>query len=546
MHRETQRPFNFTPINWGLWAVGSITCLILSLALAWISTGYVGIQGWGSFFAVLLLASGLLVGSFWLLRGEGLNRWLVALVIGAALLRLAVSVYWFVSLPVMGHGSPEELAGYVMADASARDQAAWELSQADIPLRSAFLNIKTVDQYGGMLFLSSFVYRYSGIQAHYPLIVVVITSAFSALVVLFTWAFARRAWEDKVGWLAAWILTLYPEAILLGSSQMREAFIMTLTVVAFFGLLHYLQEHTWTGLTWMAVALLLFVPLSPLFTVLIMIMLVLAALPFRKELLINRSINRSLLWIITSVLIVVVLVGMWLALKQFVPPGMNNPIAMMSWWVRKSAGLQAYLSRLDSGWMQKIFRTAPEWSHVLILLGYGVVQPFLPAAIVASSQASIWHWIAFWRALGWALLLPFLIYAPLRAFRQKDDRGFALMMGLIVWIGILVASFRGGGDMWDNPRYRVAFIGLQVSLAAWVWIEQRRAPDPWFRRAIVAIGAILLWFFPWYLRRYYGLQWPVEDLFLTLGLGICTAALYWIWDWARERKKRGLGKANTS
>jgi CDP-diglyceride synthetase len=100
--------------------------------------------------------------------------------------------------------------------------------------------------------------------------------------------------------------------------------------------------------------------------------------------------------------------------------------------------------------------------------------------------------------------------------------------------------------MWDNPRYRVAFIGLQVSLAAWVWIEQRRAPDPWFRRAIVAIGAILLWFFPWYLRRYYGLQWPVEDLFLTLGLGICTAALYWIWDWARERKKRGLGKANNS
>jgi hypothetical protein len=47
---------------------------------------------------------------------------------------------------------------------------------------------------------------------------------------------------------------------------------------------------------------------------------------------------------------------------------------------------------------------------------------------------------------------------------------------------------------------------------------------------------VLVWFLPWYLRRYTAFSWPVEDLFKTLGLGFTSAVLYWIWDWARENK----------
>ena len=90
---------------------------------------------------------------------------------------------------------------------------------------------------------------------------------------------------------------------------------------------------------------------------------------------------------------------------------------------------------------------------------------------------------------------------------------------------MLIASYRGGGDQWDNPRYREAFAGLQVALAAWAWVAQRSRPDPWLRRALVAAGPILLWFLPWYLRRYVYLPWPVEDLFKTLGLGLASAVL---------------------
>jgi hypothetical protein len=217
---------------------------------------------------------------------------------------------------------------------------------------------------------------------------------------------------------------------------------------------------------------------------------------------------------------------------------MTNPVAVISWWIRKSVSLQAYTSRLDSGWMQKVFSNSPEWTHLPLLLTYGVFRPFLPAAVVVGSHAPIWRWITIWRAIGWAFLLPLLIYAPLLAYRQIRDRGFTLVFSLIVWLGIIVASLRGGGDMWDNPRYRATFAALQVALAAFAFVEQRRTSDPWLRRALIGLFAIVIWFVPWYMRRYYGFVWPVEDLFRTLGIGISSAFLLVLWDWAREPIRR--------
>jgi hypothetical protein len=54
---------------------------------------------------------------------------------------------------------------------------------------------------------------------------------------------------------------------------------------------------------------------------------------------------------------------------------------------------------------------------------------------------------------------------------------------------------------------------------------------------LVGLGLVLAWFVPWYLRRYLHLNWPVSDLFITLGLGLASAVLYWIGDWAWESVK---------
>ncbi len=215
-----------------------IAIFALSLGLAWISTGFESLHGWASFLAVTALGAGGLFAAWWALGRDlkfrsaetgnppsafHLPPWLIWLLITAALLRLGAGVLWFTALPHLGYGGEVELAGYVMSDAHKRDTAAWELSQSEKPLFAAFSNYRGQDQYGGMLFASALVYRYLRGELHQPLQIVVLTSALSALGVLFAWGFANRLWDEKIAYFAAWIVAIFPDAVLLGSSQMREA-----------------------------------------------------------------------------------------------------------------------------------------------------------------------------------------------------------------------------------------------------------------------------------------------------------------------------------
>ena len=540
MTRHTQtrvQPFPTSALKVGLGVV--LFLLLLSLALAWVSTKFQDVQGWGSFLAMFVLCGAILAVGWLALKAEGLPRWLGALLVGAAVLRLAVGAMWYIVLPVAGHGGVEEKAGYVMADARERDQTAWQIAQSGKALSRTFLTYRKADQYGGLLFLSVLVYRYLSSASHQPLMMVGVTAAFSALAILFTWALARRAWGARAAGVAALTLALYPEAVLLGSSQMREAFTITFTVAAFYGLVRFGQDHSWSGLAWILGAVLLNLPLSPPLSALLMVMLgVTALLMGRKTLFGERGLHQWRLWLLLVGVVALVLLGLYLSWRQFAPRDDFDLIALIGWWIRKSAEWQAYLTRRASGWIQKIFSGTPDWTHVPLLLAYGVVQPFLPAALIAPSQAPVWQWIAIWRALGWAILLPALLYAPLRAISQRSARGFTLGLSLAVWIVILAASYRAGGDQWDNARYRSAFAGLQVALVAWMWMEHRRSSDPWLRRVLVSVALILAWFLPWYLRRYTAFEWPVVDVFKTLGLGIASAFLFILWDWTRKSVKR--------
>jgi hypothetical protein len=257
----------------------------------------------------------------------------------------------------------------------------------------------------------------------------------------------------------------------------------------------------------------------------------------------GQVLRQRRFWFILLGLILAVVAGIWLSWSRIAPQGITNLPALLSWWFQKSADWQQHLSERASGWIQKIFDETPDWMNLPLLLVYGIVRPFLPAALIDITSVPIWRFIAIWRAVGWTLLLPLLLYAPVRAFgegqrRQSSSAGIARGLCVAVWIVILLASFRGGGDEWDNARYRGAFASLQVALAAWVVVEQRRTPDAWLRRILVGTALILAWFFPWYLRRYIYLPWPIASFYLTLALGIFSAVLYIFWDYWKEKVKR--------
>jgi hypothetical protein len=508
--------------------------VILALLLAWISSSYGSVQGWSSFLVVLLMSTSFLWLIWRALYREHLPNWLCWLFIGGVLLRLGAAVLWWVVLPIWGHGTEAELSGYVMADAFQRDTQAWVLSQSGEPLWRAFLDYRLADQYGGMLFLSSGIYRYFGGQTHQPLLMSVITAAFSGTAILFAWSFTRRLWGSQAAKAAAWVLCLYPEAVLLGSSQMREAFMMTLVGMAFFGLLSYWQDRKSAGLIWMVVAFLVSVPLSYLFAIMLMGFAILMTLILNGA----YVMRHWGFWMVLGILLLVISV-VWLVDENIYPEGASNPWELIHQWLVYAARWEERTAAISSGWLNKVFKRTPEWMDVWIILGYGLFQPFLPAAFLALGNW-VWRLIAIWRSIGWTFLLVFLFYAPIRAWVKIRKEYLAAAIGFLVWVGILISAYRGGADQWDNPRYRVSLVVLQVALTGWVWSNQHVKPDPWFRRIIIGTGLVLAWFIPWYLRRYtVTFNWPVIDLFKTLGFGFTTAILYWLWDWVRSQDVAG-------
>ena len=514
-----------------LWLSVAGGLIASDLLLAGASNGFVNLNGWAGFLSLLIIGVLFLHFAKWILQKEDIPLKLWGFVAGVVVLRLLLGTLFFVKLPQWGYGNPVEQAGYVMSDAYKRDSAAWELAQSEKSLLAAFNDYRKADQYGGLLFLSAAVYRLFGGTAHSPLQMVVVASFFSACSLLFTWAFVKRLWGEKAGNIAALIVGLYPDAMIIGSSQMREAFTITLAAFAIYGLILYMQDKDLKGWGIDLGAILMTIPLSPFFAVLLIGTLLLLYF-FTGEFALYRS------WIFLLVIIVAILLvgGLVLLLGNKLLPGFDgNFLNVIGAWFKDVAKWQLYVNKSSSGWIQKIFKSTPSWLHIYLVMFYGFVQPFLPAAFVATGKP-IWKGIAIFRSIGWAFLLPILIYAPFRAVALAKKDKFPVLMSIAVWATIIVSSLRGGGDQWDNPRYRLSLLCLQAALAGWVLVANKAKPDPWLRRVVIAIGAVLLWFIPWYLRRYFHFSWPVVDVFKTLGLGVVTTILLWIYDWVRESR----------
>ena len=516
---------------------GGLLIIVLSMLMAWISSGFTSVQYWGNYLLISLVLAGIMYGGWLAIKADNaLNppRWLAWLVIGAAVLRLTAGVIWYTGLPSWGYGSDVEIGGYIMADAHARDNAAWELAQSNNPLISAFGVNRQVDQYGGMVYLSGLVYRYLGGEYHQPLQMIVITAAISSMAVLFGWAFVSRLWGSRAAKIAAWILVLFPDAVILGSSQMREAFLMTLVASALYGLVRYVQDRSRVGLVWLVASILFMLPFSPPIAGVFLLMIIILALSMDGW----QLLRQTRFWLILAGIALVAGIGIWLAWEQIAPEGINNPVALVVWWFQESARWQAYFVKRSSQLIRRIINTTPDWVNTPILIGYGVLQPFLPGALL-DQGFPIWKGIAIWRSVGWTLMLPFLLAAPLLLVRLQEKRRLVTGLAIVVWMGILIAAFRSGGDLWDNPRYRVVFISLQAGLVAWVWYSQRDNKNPWLWRVILGLAIILAWFIPWYLQRNNLILWPFDNVFETLGLGLASVIILFFGLYLWGRIKRG-------
>jgi len=315
---------------------------------------------------------------------------------------------------------------------------------------------------------------------------------------------------------------------------MREPFVITGVAMALYALTE-MQKTRVKWLVWLALAgLLLFVfqPPMALATFIGLFGLWLA------------EPNRTISWKRVLLFIGIILVGVLIVYTIWANlPSLRNeaPNNVFFSWLEHNFNLQAYLTRKASGGIQKLIRSVGKQWSLLVMLGYGVTRPVLPAAMADFSGAWIWRIINLVRSAGWYAMLPILIYGFFRSYRvpTQERRAQLVWISTFIWIWILISAANGGADLWDNPRYRTIILGLEALLVSWAWDWARRRHDPWLSRLFSVEIACVLVFTEWYITRTY-LTYLHPDIRLVIGLCLIVIVLVvgggWLWD----RKKRNI------
>jgi hypothetical protein len=490
--------------------------------------------GWLGFSALFLLGFCALLISWRWAGGSKFLGWMAAL---ALLLRLAAGIAVYIALPIDGHDAADDKAGYVFTDAHRRDDQAWELASSGKPMWSAFDKSYYTDQYGGLLALSALTYRALSPDAHRPLLIVLLAAITAALGIPFLFKATRLLWDEKLASVSVLLFSLYPESVLTGGAQMREPFLLTFIAIVLWGFAEWLNQRSSRGWWWMGIGLAGMLLVSPAMALVLLVLLG-GWLWFRGE-------RKRLPWPILAAVGGVFLVGLlflaWSLSRQHDFSG-GGAFGIILNWFRASVKWVIYLLERGSGQIQNVFSKMNPLMQFLFVVGYGIAQPVLPPAFFAPTTLT-WHIIAVFRAIGWYLILPLLIYAPIAAWRTTPGRERRLWLWLSVfsWLWILICAIRAGGDQWDNPRYRLIFFGFEALAAGYAWRWWREHRDAWLPRILALEIICVLLFGQWYVARYYliGIHFPILVV-LSLSL-TCLAVIIlggWLWD-RRQTKKAG-------
>ncbi len=500
--------------TWGAWAALAVCAAVL---MALLDPGGGPQGGLPAYLALASTGTGLLALAWRHVSGQwpiqAMDRRLMAAVLVALLLRLGLGAFLYHSLPTLGYQERHHQAGFFFPDGFQREDDARQLVASNRPLTWDRLARPSSDQYGGLLALTVLVYKGLAPLDPRPLLMVVVSTFVSVAGVIYTWGFGRRAFGPTVAVVAAWLFALYPEGVLLAATSMREPYIATGLAMVLFGFVCLRQGEEVSGWTGLAIGVLLALLVSPPFA------LLMAASAGLGWILIGAG-HRSARWAALLVLLVGVAIGSGLAIRSWstLPDAPEAPLEVAMWRMTEAASYQMARLRTASGWVQEILARTPSWAHTPLIVFYGISQPLLPAAIADNTSVPLMHATAVLRSLGWFLLLTVLIYGIGAALlsRHVDKRSEVILYSVLVVAIVLLASYVGGGDQWDNPRYRSTFLVLEAGLASWAIVRARREGMRGLGRVFWIIGLVNLCLLTWYLGRYLGT--PILGLYPTLAL----------------------------
>ncbi len=210
----------------------------------------------------------------------------------------------------------------------------------------------------------------------------------------------------------------------------------------------------------------------------------------------------------------------------------SSPLRVVNDWLRLTVKWDIYQLERGSGWVQKLFDEMPEWMRLPFVAAYGILQPVLPAAVFEPDNR-LWQAVYLVRAAGWYVLLPALIlsFGAGSGQRSGQKRNVILWLALLTWTWVLLSALRGGGDTWDNPRYRAILLVWQAVLAGAVWVWWQETRSAWVKRLLWCEAVFLLVFTQWYASRYFHwggqLPFPLMVGLIVVGWGFIVGLGVW-------------------
>lgn len=499
--------------------ISVIPAVVFGIAVALFNPGSQPLLGFATAFILTALSSFFLKFACDRLKVNRLAGWATAM---SFALRLAIGLILFAALPIYGYDEAPPNNGYLYLDAYARDMDAWQLASSRDSLATAFQNEFRTDQYGGLLSLSAAIYRTISPDGHRPLLILILTSFFTSFGLPFLWKAINSRWDEKTANISAWIYALYPESIILGASQLREPILIGLSAITFWGVVEWGKSRRNSILALcVGAAGLVFISLKAAAAILLGM-----AIWFWLENILQH-VDKKWRTLTTLLLLLVIIVGV-----------------SLSWgWLVDSSKWDLYLMESSSGRIQWEVELVGEKLRAPFIIGYGMAQPVLPAAIVYPG-IPIMQAISIFRAFGWYLLVPLMLSGFLLMWmKQTNENKIVLLLFFILsFVWIFVSSARAGGDQWDNPRYRSLFLVWMVFLAGWSWVETLRRRSPWLWRMLLLEVVYIAFFIQWYLSRYYGLFermnfWPMVKLLGFIGAAVILGGLFFDLIYNKLRRK---------
>lgn len=429
--------------------------------------------------AVLMIAGG----AYWvpakLVTGED-RQYVIRVTVAAVAARVlgGIAIYLLLRYVGWGYGTASNIGGYMVGNAYARDMRAWGLAQEWVTRGSLFppsiADTPFRENHPSIVYLGAAIYRILSPSVHLPWLFSSFVGLAGGLAVPFVYLTGHAVGGRRLARVASVLFALQPEIAFWATGQLRDPLITLGYAMGIYGVAVAGKGQANRGLVYAlggsAVALATNANSGMPLLFLVVGWYAFVALRGRG------GVVAGPIALLGGLIIVAVFVssGLWLAAGSAGDDiGFSEYASGQSFL---SASVMTSITKFESLRERRgLFASAVGRLGILaavpVALLWSAYTP-LPGSTLFSWDSIVGPVMMF-RAVGWHLMLPFMLYGIVMALRPGKNDKVLFLLALVAVLSMGVSALQDWADLWDSARYRSAAGAAYVILAGVGYLKWR-------------------------------------------------------------------------